>query len=100
MKLSWTRWQFMVDPRWCDEGRSGRLFLSDFEIDFAEFLEGAVGADLHGTDRAVEQLGDFLVLEMLEARQHQDLAVLERQAGEGGAEQHDVLGGGGLLGRL
>ena len=57
-----------------------------------------MGADLDGADGAVEQPGDLLVLEVLEAREDEDLALLERQAGEGLAESDQVLGRRGLLG--
>src|SRR6478736_10243064 len=103
MKQSWTRWQFMVVPlgkrNGSFAGGSGwlrHLFLSDFKIDLAEFLEGAVGADLHGADGAIEQACDFLVVEVLEPREHEDLAVFVADAGEGAAHERDVVSGGGL----
>jgi cephalosporin-C deacetylase len=80
-------------------GRLRRLLLSDFEINLAQFLERAVGADLDGSDRAIEEAGDFLVFEMLQAGEHQDLALFQGQAGEGEAQMHHLLGGGRLFGR-
>ncbi len=79
---------------------SGGGFAADFEIDFAQLLERAVHAHLHGADRGVEQAGDFLVFEILEAREDEHFAVVVRQAGERGAEEREVVGvGGARVGR-
>ncbi len=57
-----------------------------------------MGADLDGANGAVEEAGNFLVVEMLEAGEHEHLALFERQAGEGGAQQDEILGRGRLVG--
>src|SRR3954468_22576274 len=83
-----------------DAGRLGGFLLPDFEVNLAEFLERAVSADFYGADGAIHQLGNFLVLEVLKAGKHENLAMFERKAREGGAEQDDVFCGRGLIGRL
>ena len=73
--------------------------MAEFKVERAEFVEGAVGTDFDGTDGTIEQACDFFVVELLEAGEHEDLALGEGQLGEGGAEQGDVFGGGGLFRR-
>ena len=46
-------------------------------------------ADLHGADGAVEQLGDLLMVEVLEAREDEDFAMFVGNASEGAAHEID-----------
>lgn len=59
-----------------------------------------MGADFHGAHGTIEESRDLLVFEMLEAGEHEYFPVNERQVAEGGAEEGDVVSGGGLFGRL
>src|SRR4051812_32459893 len=105
MKLSWTRWQFIgrrdggltagLGWRSATSARDhlGGFLLPDFKINLAQLLERAVGADFYRPDGTVHELGDFLVFQVLEAGQHEHFAMFQRQAGQGGAEQHYILGG-------
>jgi len=73
------------------------VLAAELEIDLAQFLERAVHADLHGADGGVEQAGDLAVFDVLQAGEDEHLAVLERHAGEGGAEEFEVVGRGGVV---
>ena len=68
-------------------GGSVRARLLQLEIDVAEFVERAVGADFGGADGAFEDAGDFGEREFLKTREEQHLADIAIEAGEGGAEE-------------
>ena len=55
-------------------------------------------ADLHGADGTIHQPRDFLVLETLQPGENEHLAVFQGQAGEGGAEEREIVGIRGALG--
>ena len=65
------------------------------EIDVAQFVERAVGADLGGADGAFEDAGDFGEGELLEAREEEHLAVVAVEAGKRGVEERVVVADGG-----
>jgi hypothetical protein len=67
------------------------------EIDLAEGLERAVGADFGGADGALEDAGDFGEREFLEAGEEEDFAVLAIEAGEGSVQKSVIVAHGGML---
>jgi hypothetical protein len=69
------------------------VFLAQLKEPFAQGAEGAVEADLHRADAAVEQAGDLGVREVLEAVEDEHFAVIGREGGEGFAHQREVVGG-------
>lgn len=66
----------------------------EFEINDAEFLESAVGADFRGTDGAFENAGDFREGEFLETAEEEDFAVVTIKTGESGVEEGVIVAGG------
>jgi hypothetical protein len=54
-------------------------------VPVAQRTEGAVHADLHGADGGVEEAGDLLVRQSLEAGEHEDFALFVGKGGEGAA---------------
>ena len=77
--------------------RSGRALLLEFEINRAQLVESAVGADFGGADGAFEDAGNFGEREFLETREEQDFTVIAVEAGEGGVEESVVVAGGGAV---
>lgn len=43
--------------------------------------------DLGGAGRDIQELGDFLMLEVLETMQHEDLTLIQRQTRESGLHE-------------
>ncbi len=71
----------------------------EFEIDNAEFLERAVGADFGGADGAFENAGDFGEREFLKTAEEEDFAIVAIEAGEGSVEEGVIVArGGGFTG--
>lgn len=69
------------------------------EINGAELLQGAVGANLGGADGAFEDAGDFREGEFLKAAEEENFAVALVEAGEGGVDQRVVVADdGGVTG--
>lgn len=77
-------------------GSGGLLFLQA-EINGAELLEGAVGADLGGADGALEDAGDFGERELLETGEEKDLAILAVEAGERGVKERVIVAAGRVV---
>jgi hypothetical protein len=73
---------------------------TEFEITITQCPERTVRPDLHGADAAVEETRDVLVGKILEAMEREHLALLERELGERGAHQHEIVARGGAIGRV
>ena len=70
----------------------------EFEVNGAERVQGAVGADLGGADGALEDAGDLGEGEFLETAEEEDLAFVAVEPGEGGVDQRVVVADGGVVG--
>ena len=70
---------------------------------FAQFVEGAMDADLYGGDAAADQAGDFVVAKFLEAAEDQQLAFFFGELHQGAVQEFGFLlllrGVGGVDGR-
>ena len=65
--------------------------MGEFEEAVAQCREGAMDADFGGAGRDVEELGDLLVRQVLEAVENEDLALFERKFLEGGLHDGEVV---------
>jgi hypothetical protein len=77
-------------------GSVGALLL-EADVDVAQFVEGAVGADFGGADGAFEDAGNFGEGELLETGEEEDFAVVAVEAGEGGVQERVVVAQGGVV---